>query len=134
VSGVGIGVIETITDRNFTPMPSVATLTLAMRTSRRRRQGRAHHMNHNPIWDGVEFLQQPAWTTAVFLLLVVASIGIAVYAFRTVPGQRSLEHVSNWAFRLLIGCMWWQQSLWKLPPFYTDHPDQPFGETGPLIG
>jgi uncharacterized membrane protein YphA (DoxX/SURF4 family) len=33
-------------------------------------------------------------------------------------------------FRLLIGCMWWQQTLWKLPPFYTDHPEQPFGETG----
>ena len=26
--------------------------------------------------------------------------------------------------------MWWQQTLWKLPPFYTDHPNQPFGETG----
>jgi uncharacterized membrane protein YphA (DoxX/SURF4 family) len=26
--------------------------------------------------------------------------------------------------------MWWQQTLWKLPPFYTDHPEQPFGETG----
>ena len=33
-------------------------------------------------------------------------------------------------FGLLIGCMWWQQTLWKLPPFYTDHPEQPFGETG----
>jgi uncharacterized membrane protein YphA (DoxX/SURF4 family) len=21
--------------------------------------------------------------------------------------------------------MWWQQTLWKLPPHYTDHPDQP---------
>ena len=58
------------------------------------------------------------------------SIAIAVYAFRTVPRQRSLEHVSNWGFRFLIGCMWWQQSLWKLPPFYTDHPEQPFGDTG----
>jgi uncharacterized membrane protein YphA (DoxX/SURF4 family) len=26
--------------------------------------------------------------------------------------------------------MWWQQTLWKLPPYYTDHPDQPFGATG----
>jgi uncharacterized membrane protein YphA (DoxX/SURF4 family) len=26
--------------------------------------------------------------------------------------------------------MWWQQTLWKLPPYYTDHPDQPFGKTG----
>jgi len=39
-------------------------------------------------------------------------------------------HVCNWAFRLLIGCMWWEQTLWKLPPFYTDHPESRFGETG----
>ena len=29
-----------------------------------------------------------------------------------------------------MGAFWWQQSLWKLPPFYTDHPEAPFGETG----
>ena len=23
-----------------------------------------------------------------------------------------------------------KQTLWKLPPYYTDHPDQPFGATG----
>ena len=46
------------------------------------------------------------------------------------PGQRSIEHIGNWAFRFLIGAMWWQQSLWKLPPYYTDHPEQPFGDTG----
>ena len=68
-------------------------------------------MSRNPISDVVDFLLQPAWTTAAFWLLALASIAVAVYAFRTVPGQRSLEHVSNWAFRFLIGCMWWQQSL-----------------------
>jgi len=26
--------------------------------------------------------------------------------------------------------MWWQQTLRKLPPIYTDHPEQPFGDTG----
>jgi hypothetical protein len=26
--------------------------------------------------------------------------------------------------------MWWQQTPWKLPPAYTDHPEQAFGETG----
>ena len=88
------------------------------------------HRNRNPVSDVIDFLLQPAWTSAVFWLLVLASIAIAVYAFRTVPRQRSLEHVSNWGFRFLIGCMWWQQSLWKLPPFYTDHPEQPFGDTG----
>jgi uncharacterized membrane protein YphA (DoxX/SURF4 family) len=30
----------------------------------------------------------------------------------------------------VIGAFWWQQSLWKLPPLYTDHPEAPFGETG----
>jgi hypothetical protein len=30
----------------------------------------------------------------------------------------------------VIGCLWWQQSLWKLPPYYTDHPAAPFGTTG----
>jgi uncharacterized membrane protein YphA (DoxX/SURF4 family) len=87
-------------------------------------------MKPNPLSDAVAFMLHPAWTTAIFWLLVLASIVIAIYAFRTIPGQRTLEHVCNWGFRLLIGAMWWQQTLWKLPPFYTDHPEQPFGETG----
>ena len=87
-------------------------------------------MNHNPISDTVQFLLQPGWTTAVFWLLLLGSIAVAVHVYRTMPAQRAIEHVGNWVFRLLIGCMWWQQTLWKLPPFYTDHPEQPFGETG----
>jgi len=87
-------------------------------------------MNDNPISDVVAFFLQPVWTTVVFWPLVLGSIAIAVYVYRTMPSQRTIEHVGNWVFRLLIGCMWWQQTLWKLPPFYTDHPDQPFGETG----
>ena len=27
------------------------------------------------------------------------------------------------ASRLMIGAMWWQQTLWKLPPTYTDQED-----------
>jgi len=87
-------------------------------------------MNHNPISDVVDFLLQPGWTTAIFWLLGLASIAIALYVYLTMPAQRTLAHVSNWVFRLLIGCMWWQQTLWKLPPYYTDHPNQPFGATG----
>jgi uncharacterized membrane protein YphA (DoxX/SURF4 family) len=87
-------------------------------------------MNRSPISDVVEFLLQPAWTTAVFWVLGLASIAIAIYTFRTIPGQRTGEHVADWIFRFLIGCMWWQQTLWKLPPFYTLHPEQPFGQTG----
>src|ERR1700747_917236 len=87
-------------------------------------------MNHNPISDTVQFLLQPAWTTAIFWVLLLGSIAVAVHVYRTMPAQRTIEHVGNWVFRLLIGCMWWQQTLWKLPPFYTDHPEHPFGEPG----
>lgn len=93
-------------------------------------------MTHDPISDVLDFLQQPAfvsgrtWPTAVFWVLVLASLAIAVYAFAAIPGQRRATHLWNWVFRFLIGCMWWQQTLWKLPPYYTDHPDQPFGATG----
>ena len=87
-------------------------------------------MNPNPLSDTIAFLFQPLWTTAIFGLLLVASIAIATYAHRTIPEQRSLAHLGDWGFRFIIGAMWWQQSLWKLPPYYTDHPEQPFGDTG----
>ena len=87
-------------------------------------------MNPDPISDVVAFLRQPGLTTVVFWLLALASVAIAVYAFSTIPSQRRVSHICDWAFRFLIGCMWWQQTLWKLPPAYTDHPEQPFGETG----
>jgi uncharacterized membrane protein YphA (DoxX/SURF4 family) len=87
-------------------------------------------MNPNPLSDVVSFLFQPGWTTVIFWLMLIGSIGIATYVFRTDPAQRRIEHLGNWAVRVLIGCMWWQQSLWKLPPYYTDQPQEPFGTTG----
>jgi len=87
-------------------------------------------MNPNPASDVVAFLTTPAWTTAIFWLLLAASLAIAACAWRALPPQRSFAHLCQWAFRLLIGAMWWQQTLWKLPPYYTDHPEQPFGATG----
>jgi uncharacterized membrane protein YphA (DoxX/SURF4 family) len=87
-------------------------------------------MNPDPITDVVDFLLHPAWTTGVFWLLGLASVVIAVYAFATIPSQRHAIYICDFIFRFLIGAMWWQQTLWKLPPTYTDHPEQPFGETG----
>src|SRR5215471_491390 len=87
-------------------------------------------MNANPFSDTLAFLLKPGWPTPIFWLLLIASAGIAAYAWHTIPNQRTLSHLGNWGLRLLIGCMWWQQSLWKLPPFYTDQPEQPFGATG----
>ena len=87
-------------------------------------------MNPNPLNDVIVFAFQPGWMTAVFWLLLIASAGIAVYVWCAVPEQRTAGHLGNWLTRLFIGCMWWQQSLWKLPPYYTDQPDSAFGTTG----
>jgi hypothetical protein len=82
-------------------------------------------MKANPLSDVLHFLLQPSWTTAVYWLLLLGSAAIAVYAFAAIPSQRSLRNIGDWIFRLLIGSMWWQQTLWKLPPYYTDHPAEP---------
>jgi len=82
-------------------------------------------MNPDPISDVAAFLRQPAWTTAIFWLLGLASVVIAIYAFSTIPSQRRLTYICDWIFRFLIGAMWWQQTLWKLPPYYTLTPDEP---------
>jgi uncharacterized membrane protein YphA (DoxX/SURF4 family) len=87
-------------------------------------------MNPNPFSDTIAFLLQPGWTTAIFWLLLLASAGITAYVWRAIPDQRTLAHLGNCGVRVLIGCMWWQQTLWKLPPYYTDQPQEPFGTTG----
>ena len=45
-------------------------------------------MRPNPLHDAVEFLTRPAWFTAVFWLLLLASVVIAVLAWRRHPAQR----------------------------------------------
>jgi hypothetical protein len=87
-------------------------------------------VNPDPATDVIAFLTKPAWYTAVFWLLLIASAAIAAYAAARIPEQRTGRHFARWIFRLVIGAMWWQQTLWKLPPYYTDQPDEPFGTTG----
>ena len=57
-------------------------------------------MNPNPFYDTAAFLVQPAWTTAIFWLLLLGSIAIAVYVCRAIPVERRIEHIGNWAIRL----------------------------------
>lgn len=82
-------------------------------------------MKPNPFADALHFLVQPAWTTVVYWLLLLGSIAIAFQAWRSIPGQRSWSHIGNWLCRFFVGTMWWQQTLWKLPPLYTDNPSDP---------
>jgi uncharacterized membrane protein YphA (DoxX/SURF4 family) len=80
-------------------------------------------MRTNPISDVLDFLTQREWTSYVFWLLIIASVVIAVVNLVRDASQRSGLHLWNWLTRFIIGAMWWQQSLWKLPPTYTNNPD-----------
>jgi uncharacterized membrane protein YphA (DoxX/SURF4 family) len=72
----------------------------------------------NPLQDAVAFLSLPRAPTVVFWLLLVGSCAIAVAALRADPAQRTARHIGIWLLRLIVGSMWWQQSLWKIPPNY----------------
>ena len=75
-------------------------------------------MRPNPAYDVLGFLTKPAWPTALFWLLLIGSCVIAAIVIRRQPGQRPVRDVAIWLLRFVVGVMWWQQSLWKIPPNY----------------
>jgi uncharacterized membrane protein YphA (DoxX/SURF4 family) len=72
----------------------------------------------NPLQDAVAFLSMSYASTVVFWLLLVGSCVLAVTVLRGDPAQRTGRHIGIWLLRLVVGIMWWQQSLWKIPPNY----------------
>jgi uncharacterized membrane protein YphA (DoxX/SURF4 family) len=52
---------------------------------------------------------------ALFLVLLVVSIVVAVTNWREDPSQRTGSHLGAWFVRVLGGGMWFQGMLWKLP-------------------
>jgi len=72
----------------------------------------------NPLQDVAAFLLASGATAIVFWLLLAGSCVIAIAAVSLDPTQRTVRHVSLWLLRVLVGAMWWQQSLWKIPPNY----------------
>ncbi len=73
-------------------------------------------MRPNPFNDVLTFMTKPDWPTPVFWLLLLGSGVIAVAAWRRAPAQRTPRQLGTWILRLIVGAMWWQQSLWKIPP------------------
>lgn len=83
-------------------------------------------MPKNPVSDVWQFL---TGTTAdhvqlgslgtllavLYAILLIASVAIAIMNWRDDPGQRNGTHVGNWVIRVLIGTMWFEGMLWKLP-------------------
>jgi uncharacterized membrane protein YphA (DoxX/SURF4 family) len=65
-----------------------------------------------------DYLALGSWRyllVALFLALVVASIIIAIRNWQEDPAQRTGTHFGTWAARVLIGTMWFEAMLWKLP-------------------
>jgi hypothetical protein len=83
-------------------------------------------MPTNPFTDVLSFLtattsdylHQGNWRyliLLVFWVLLVASIAVAFKNWREDPAQRSGRALGIWLVRVLIGCLWFQGMLWKLP-------------------
>ena len=77
-------------------------------------------MRDNPLTDALAFLvdTEKFWFTVIFWLLFLGSIAAALQVWRTDPAQHSARHIGIGLLRFITGCMWWQQSLWKIPPHY----------------
>lgn len=52
---------------------------------------------------------------ALFAALLIASVLIARAAWRRDPLQRTAADLWTWLFRVLMGCMWFQGAIWKMP-------------------
>ena len=82
-------------------------------------------MRTNPFYDAWLFLigatgdhegSGVRWLLVVlFLALLVASAWIAYRSWQRDPAQRTGAHLATWFMRVMIGAMWFQGSLWKLP-------------------
>ncbi len=83
-------------------------------------------MRTNPFYDSWLFLigQTPdhdALGSARYLLValyaaaLVGGVAVAARAWSRDPAQRNGRTLAIWLFRTLIGTMWLQGSLWKLP-------------------
>jgi uncharacterized membrane protein YphA (DoxX/SURF4 family) len=83
-------------------------------------------MRTNPFYDAWLFLigaadypdEIGAWKyilVALYWGLLLGSCLIAAINWRNDPSQRDSTHVATWVCRVLIGSMWFQGCLWKLP-------------------
>jgi hypothetical protein len=52
---------------------------------------------------------------ALYWALAIASVYLAYRNWQADPAQRTKAHLGTWLARALIGTMWFEGSLWKLP-------------------
>jgi hypothetical protein len=57
---------------------------------------------------------------ALFYGLLIVGTAVAFKNWQEDPAQRTGRHLGVWFARMLIGCMWFQGMLWKLPLPFSD--------------
>ncbi|MBI3434497.1 MAG: DoxX family protein [Proteobacteria bacterium] len=83
-------------------------------------------MPKNPLSDAWQFLtaatddyHQLGWLgvvlAVVYWILLLSSIALAIRNWKEDPAQRSATHCTTFVVRVLIGTMWFEGMLWKLP-------------------
>jgi uncharacterized membrane protein YphA (DoxX/SURF4 family) len=79
----------------------------------------------NPFFDTIQFLTKGGWPIHLFWLLLLVGAIAAVYNLSVGARKRTVRDIWMCLARILLGSMWYQQTLWKLPPYYTDLPSVP---------
>ncbi len=85
-------------------------------------------MRTNPFYDAWLFVigntpdhnKLGSWRyffVLLFAVLLASSVTIAIRNWRDDPAQRTGTHFATWFMRLLVGAMWFEAMLWKLPLF-----------------
>lgn len=80
----------------------------------------------NPFYDAFQFVigatsdhqALGAWRyllVILFIVLIAASVYLAWRNWQEDAEQRSGRHLGTWFVRVMIGCMWFQGMIWKLP-------------------
>lgn len=59
------------------------------------------------------------YSVALYWMLLVGSVSIAVWNLRADPWQRTFRHASVFLMRMLAAGMWYLETLWKLPGHVT---------------
>ena len=70
-------------------------------------------VGNTPDHESLGALRYPF--VALFAMLLVASVAVAAAVWRRDPAQRDAASLWTWLFRVLMGCMWFQGAIWKLP-------------------
>ncbi|MGO9018331.1 MAG: DoxX family membrane protein [Syntrophobacteraceae bacterium] len=82
-------------------------------------------MRTDPFFDTLEFLISGGWPIYLFWLLLLVSAAVVIYNFINDSRQHAARDSWMCMARIIVGGMWYQQTLWKLPPYYTDLPGVP---------